>query len=334
MKKNDYIVAFNGCIGSSISLCIPIVIHHIETVSHTYYFPSEILYLEYLSYITLMFSIITDILFSCQRISQAIKGFLPLILTSPPLLYVILNLVFPVLKYSYFLQAIFPLGITLSYLFHELIWKRRLSQPQMDVAHSEADMECHHCKTYFSAAKAFCPNCQTISPKVLETYNKYPQKHCLDFTEDVIDMEYVRCPHCKARKRGSSSWSPRQINSPFFRCGECNDFYTIRGCYEWSVISKFRKIQFCLIGDMWPIYFIFGLYICYSIGKQSLSFAVVVFITLISIRILWIKLIVSFDIRESEARLNANPGYPQLLANMGYEILDDKYKYLYMKSRK
>lgn len=322
MKKNDYIVAFNGCIGLFISLCIPFVIHYCEITSHKYYFPSEILYLEYLSYAFLMLSIGSDILFFCQKISQTLQGLLPLLLISPPLLHATFSLISPILKHSYFLEAYFPLGITLSYLFHELLWKRHFAQRKPDTPHPEITVECHHCKSHFSVEKAFCPNCQTISPKVLETYNKYPKKHYLDFTEDIVNRDYVRCPHCKLRKRGSSSWSPRKITTPLCLCKGCYEFYTDRGCYEWSVISSFRKILFFIIGDMWPIYFIFGLFTCYSIIGQSLLLSIGIFIVLIFTRILWFKLIVSFDIRESEARLKANPNYPLLLANMGYEILD------------
>ena len=332
MKKNDYIVAFNSCVGLFLSLSIPFIIYYTETLSHCYHFPPEILYIEYLSYALLLLSVVPDILLSCRKISQAIKGLVPLIFISPLLLSFVLNHIF-ISEHGYLLEAFFPLGITLTYLFHEIIWKRFLIPSHKDTFASDLAVECSHCQTHFPPNVAFCPNCQTISPKVLESYNKYPQKHYLDFTEDIVNSEYVRCPHCKVLKHGSSSWLPARINSPFFCCGNCNEFYTQRGCYEWSVISTLRKIQFCFIGGEWPIYFFFGLFICYSNAGQSLPFAIALFILLISLRILWIRGILSFDIRASKNRLKANPEYPKILADMGYEILDDKYKIQYKKTR-
>lgn len=60
---------------------------------------------------------------------------------------------------------------------------------------------------------------------------------------------------------------------------------------------------------------------------EHISSKVCLFLCLVItlLRIIWFFTITIFDIRESEARLKANPEYPYLLIKMGYQRFTEDY---------
>ena len=180
---------------------------------------------------------------------------------------------------------------------------------------------CQRCGKGLTLLTAYCPYCHTISHKLNDTFIAFPDKHHLDFTEDIY-REGKYCPHCQAPK-GDRTWLKASLLAPIHVCSKCHHFYLDNSCIEWVFASLPRK---CLVIFMYllaPFLLLAPLQnILSDIPSTYLRF-IFIGIALLSF-ILVIRALLK-DIAASQQRLIANPNYPQILEFMGYQHLNKHY---------
>lgn len=218
-----------------------------------------------------------------------------------------------------------PFGLTSTFLSCQLI-EAFYNQKRTNTVPSPTTL-CLHCGIPVSSKQLFCSNCHTMSPKIKDVFIKFPKKHHLKHHLDFAERKnkgYRHCPHCDEITIRTYGIFP-SMGIPVRICGNCQNIYLSDLYCEWSMATITDKIIMCIFDGPHLILYVLLLFqmleqtLPISIGLISL--AVIVFL-----RVVWFFTISIFDIRESEARLKANPEYPKILVDMGYQILDKRYK--------
>lgn len=183
---------------------------------------------------------------------------------------------------------------------------------------------CPHCSTPVSSKQLFCNNCHTMSHKIKDVFIKFPKNHHLDFVERK-NNGYRHCPHCNEITIRTFGIFP-SMGIPIRICGNCQNIYLSNLYCEWSMTTITNKIIMCIFDGPHLILYVLLLF---QMLEQTLpiSICIISLSIIVFLRVLWFFIITIDTIRESEARLKANPEYPQILADMGYEHFSPKYKY-------
>ena len=226
-----------------------------------------------------------------------------------------------ILLESDFLVFYGPIGNTLLILFDTLSlqkFKTVYHKNQLDIKFSE---HCQRCGKGLDPLTAYCPSCHTISHKLSDTFFAFPDKHHLDFTED-IRRESKFCPHCGTKKADHKALNIALV-PPIHICSKCHYFYIDNSCIEWGFASFPRK---CLIVSLYllaPFLLLTPLRNALAdISSLRLHF------TLLGIALLSLMLVMQTlykDIQVSYQRLKANPNYDRILKYMGYQHLDTSF---------
>ena len=214
---------------------------------------------------------------------------------------------------SDFLLFYAPVGNTLLFLFDSFLLlycrKNRLPTPFPDY--------CQRCGKELTLFTAHCPHCYTISHKLNDTFVAFPDKHHLDFTED-IHQERKYCPHCGARKE-DRIWFDIALVCPIQVCVNCRHFYLDNSCIEWALASLPRK---CFVTSMYLLALSLSLAPLWNalsdVSSIRLRF-IFIGIALLSLALVFQTLLK--DISASHQRFKANPDYVRLLEFMGYQHL-------------
>ena len=174
---------------------------------------------------------------------------------------------------------------------------------------------CPCCGEALSADVIFCEHCFTMNPMVRDFLENNPKQHPKDYL--TVDST---CPLCKEifKSRYKSFKQHPLIHSPIHRCRHCGGYYLRHGAIEWSVVPRSSKSRLRLLTMLFTDIeiSIFGLlreapYLCAA--------AILLHLLLhLPIGSLYLHFTLPKAIRKSELRLERNPDYPEILANMGY----------------
>ena len=187
-------------------------------------------------------------------------------------------------------------------------------------------MKCEYCDRPMKENDVFCKFCWKITPKVQEMLASQPNRHPNDYQLYSTNYSY-RCPHCGGFYKGKffDKIPGLKIDSPIKRCKKCRKYLLDHYNNEWSLVSNKYKthrrfspwllllIEYFLIelfySEPW------GLAVC--IGYLFLHFPLSVLAHNFTKR---------NAIERSTLRLENNPDYPKILADMGYGFaMDSKY---------
>ena len=294
----------------------------------SYLFP-KLYYTDYFSFYTITLNLGVLFLIIVQIVSAQLKFF-------PHLLSVLLAIVFSPLVWFFigfqfqipFLYETLcfgytPFGLSATLLSCQLI--ENFSNPNGVNKDTSPTTSCSHCGTPLSSEQLFCNNCFTMSHKVKDVFIKFPQKHHLDFAE-IENKGHRHCPHCDKITITTYGIIPN-MGIPVRVCNSCHNVYISTLYCEWSMASITNKILMCIFDGPHIMLYIL---LPFGILDQSLPIHIglISLAIVIALRIIWFFTITVFAVRESEARLTANPEYPKILADMGYAHFSPQYKNL------
>ena len=197
--------------------------------------------------------------------------------------------------------------------------------------HASQDFVKTHCKFCNSSMlyqDVFCPKCSKLSADMIDFLQTHPNSHHLDFTLD-IRHDYLYCPFCDMGY-GSTRYASTHnaLSTPIYRCG-CGAYLINHHYTEWSVVPASKRFKYCFCGGYFV--FVIGILVFFLIlSLPDMEYMLCAFLLLLYatiLRILWLRRITAFDIRDSYKRLEVNPHYPQILKHMAYEHLDDSYRH-------
>lgn len=188
--------------------------------------------------------------------------------------------------------------------------------------------QCKYCSAPMSCTDIFCPKCNKLSANVIDFLQKHSSLHHLDFTLDNRH-DYLYCPFCKMYYGDMTLFTvPGALNTPIYRCS-CGAYLMNQHSIEWSVVPISRKIRYCFQGGYFT-FVVFILVFTFVLSLPDVEYTLCSSFLLLYtaiLRIIWLRWITVFDIRDSYKRLKENPHYPKILAHMGYEYLDISYKH-------
>ena len=190
-------------------------------------------------------------------------------------------------------------------------------------------MKCEYCNSPMKENDVFCKSCWKITPKVREMINAHPNRHPNDYQIYSTGYSY-RCPHCGGIIKSTlfERIPGLKIDSPIKRCKKCQKYFLDTYNIEWSVSSTsyvsnhyFAPWLFFLI-EIYLFDFISDLF-----SVQWAFICCFIYLLLhFPIRILLSEFAQKRAKERSQKRLEQNPEYPQLLADMGYgEKMAAKY---------
>ena len=214
-----------------------------------------------------------------------------------------------------------PIGNTLLVLLDTLALQKFKLVSHKNRLNIKFTERCQCCGRGLAPLTAFCPYCQTISHKISDTFSAFPDKHHLDFAENV-QQESKYCPHCGAKKADHRALDIALV-PPIHICSKCHYFYMDNSCIEWGFASFPRK---CLIVSLYllaPFLLLIPLWnalIDISSVRLHLAFLGIALLSLILVVQTLCK-----DINASYQRLEANPNYDRILKYMGYQHLDTPF---------
>lgn len=192
---------------------------------------------------------------------------------------------------------------------------------------------CTGCGRQLSETEVFCEECQTISSAVTQTLADNPNKSCDDFVRRVHQYHgeyYTDCPHCGITYEDKAAQFSLPIYSPIVICENCHLAYLRPEKDEWSVVSLTEKlISLLLRNDRWMIVCLFICIIIFTMCQNfERSFAIGLWGIPIAAFFFYVAhlFLDQKKIQLSKKRLEQNPDYPQILADMGYgKYMSKKY---------
>lgn len=191
-------------------------------------------------------------------------------------------------------------------------------------------MKCEYCNSTMNESDIFCKSCWKITPKVREMLNQQPNRHPNNYQIYSTSYSY-RCPHCDRIIKSTlfEKIPGLKIDTPIKRCKKCHNYYLDTYNIEWSVSST----EYVSNHYFAPwLLFLIEIYLFDFVSELfSVPWAFVCcFIYLIlhfPIRLLLSEFAQKRAKERSQKRLEQNPEYPQLLADMGYEEkMEEKYR--------
>ena len=186
--------------------------------------------------------------------------------------------------------------------------------------------QCPTCQKSLSADEIFCEQCSTINPMVRDFLENNPKPQPQDYQS--INS---KCPYCnkKQHSRIIDEFSFRKICTPIQYCKKCGGYFLQNKELEWSVIAPSYKSTKYLLTDL--LFKNEQNIIEMLVDTPLICIAVSILYLLLNypIGFLWLKLTLPKSIQHSNLRLQQNPDYPKILADMGYGgYLDERYRSL------
>ena len=244
-----------------------------------------------------------------------------LLAVSPLTLYVIGFSLDPAFFFSVFLGKYMSFGSTLTILITQYATNRWAQTHNLKTDRGSYTDSCQNCGSHLMYDQPFCSKCYKLSHKIQETLDRYPAKKYLDFVVET-DGDRSYCPHCKEYYSHRGEY-PSFIDTPLHCCKSCKNYFIDRSFCEWPLISPWKKFVVCF-GSFFCIFAVFCTFAA-AYQMRSLPLAVGLLIVLFFLRVIWLHLTIKDNISASIRRVKANPDYPQLLADMGYSVMDKKY---------
>jgi len=193
-------------------------------------------------------------------------------------------------------------------------------------------VKCNYCGSHMRPEDVFCKNCQTITPKVREMLARYPNKMPDEY---YPHSGYIglHCPHCN--RLYQSNFRERiggmHLRSPIQHCKKCQNYFLDNYCNEWSISSRSYKNERRFAPFLLILNEIFIIDLITNLSSISWGiFAGFVYLLIhFPLCLLWYALIINKAKKQSQLRMERNPDYPQILADMGYgPAMDKKYRHL------
>ena len=223
--------------------------------------------------------------------------------------------------YSTLFDFYSSLGITASLLLCQLA-EEAYSNSHL-VNNTPCKIQCSFCGNKLQDNQIFCNNCHHISHIIRNTFETFSHKICFDFVE-VNSKHHKLCPHCNEILAPKKFSFGLYLGIPIRLCNGCQNVYLDSSVCEWFGLSILNKARLCLFDGTQLIFYVVFLS---QAMNRNISSQTGIFVCLVVtlLRIIWFFTITTLDIQESEARLQANPEYPQILVNMGYEHFKENY---------
>lgn len=209
-----------------------------------------------------------------------------------------------------------PFGTTISALI-SIYFREKVHRDQPEEA-----LRCSNCNTIFHKYDSFCPQCQTLSPMVQKTIDRFPNKRPLDFTPD-IQRHVFCCPHCgilyrEDKKGRSTEITAMELGSPLRACRSCHYFSIDPQYGEWIFMSKTDRLRYLFHIDLYVSSCFFAVATVTAEYKNTFITAIS-FISAVLLTAAWTHIRIQEDIKRSRQRAKRNPTYPHILKRMGYE---------------
>ena len=133
----------------------------------------------------------------------------------------------------------------------------------------------------------------------------------------------AKCPHCEKILKSGHGDPIKKIGVPIQNCPTCQKPYIDSDIYEWEVVDTFTKLQFYFWDNNR-----FAVWLFIAMPALCLESLLVLFLSIALYAWVCFKYVNSHyktQFEESKERAS-NPEYVSLLAKVGYERLDTKYR--------
>lgn len=172
---------------------------------------------------------------------------------------------------------------------------------------------CIHCGAPMETEEIFCASCMKITPRVQEMLDTYPDRQPHEFLSfSEADRTDFQCPHCHA---GNIHQHTEYVHTPIICCPACHEYFlstSIPEPYLNLQPSKYIDLLTRIING-WLV--ILAVSFVIHLPKW-LWFLITAAYTILQYRNYPKENLKRYQ--DSKHRVDANPSYIQILADMGY----------------
>ena len=175
----------------------------------------------------------------------------------------------------------------------------------------ESGWFCKGCGCELTAATVICPKCSTMTPRVREILNTYPDRSPVKFIGHRYEKEGYTCPLCH---RNHIYPKKEYLNTPIIYCTNCFGYFLDPSINEHSITPPnplFKSLQHIKT----------SLLICFwnwCVLTPPIKYLIILLCILAPLLIVWDFYSSKKLIEKSKQRFEQNPDYLQTLADMGY----------------
>jgi len=170
---------------------------------------------------------------------------------------------------------------------------------------------CPVCGYELTTPTVFCPKCNTITPRVRDMLNSYPDKHPTEYIAHYSDDGYT-CPLCH---QNEIYIEKVYLKIPIICCTKCHGYFLNPNITEPYITD--RPSLFSTIKNSLFTIILLGFW-TWCIFEPPIDLLIILMCAAVPVLILWNQFSSKKSISASELRFKQNPDYLQLLADMGY----------------